>query len=378
MASKKNDKDNAPSDPIKGQMPMRVEISWIEQADKRRDAVDMAKGHIEQRFVAKDAAWYRVVPFMGGYFWEAHEGGPGKSYLDAIVDELKRNPGGEYWFPNGPTKVVRIIMQDGKPKALVPNEQESLAIRNSGRTPLIARSSMTPYARRGTGLLIFGSVFSGASFLYMLGTMGFYLTVWEPGPSVRDIKITELPAAQWSMVEFTDPRTIVSKLQYSNGRWEKIERQHTIPALELEIQKGREINAEFGRQEFEFEKLEAGKGIVAPTTTPTPANTAETQSGTPPSATATKPATVQPVVTPPAVTNQAPVIQSNPANTPSVATPTGQQPAAGAVTPSADEERSKRVMDQIKRMREMNAQKAGNPPSTGTTTQMPTQQGAKP
>lgn len=378
MASKKKDKDNAQADPIKGQLPMRVEISWIEQADKKRDAVDMAKGHIEQRFVAKDAAWYRVVPFMGGYFWEAHEGGPGKSYLDAIVDELKRNPGGEYWFPNGPTKVVRIVMQDGKPKALVPNEQESLAIRNSGKTPLIARSSMIPYARRGTGMLIFGSVFAGASFLYMLGTMGFYLTVWQPGPSVRDIKIADLPTAQWSMVEFTDPRTIISKLQYSNGKWEKTERQHTIPELEREIQEGRKINAEFGRKEFEFEKLEAGKGIVAPATTPTPANAAETQSGTPPTTSVTKPVTVKSTVTPPSTASQAPVIQPKQTETPSNVTTPGQQPSTGTGTPTADEERSKRVMDQIKRMREMNAQKSGNAPATGATTQAPAQQGAKP
>lgn len=374
MASKKNDKDNAQTDPLKGQLPMRVEISWIEQADKKRDAIDMAKGHIEQRFVAKDAAWYRVVPFMGGYFWEAHEGGPGKSYLDAIVDELKRNPGGEYWFPNGPTKVVRIIMQDGKPKALVPNEQESLSIRNSGRTPLIARSSMTPYARRGTGTMLFGSVFAGASFLYMLGTMGFYLTVWEPGPSVRDIKIADLPTAQWSMVEFTDPRTIISKLQYSNGKWEKTERQHTIPELELEIQKGREINADFGRKEFEFEKREAGKGIVVPTATPAVANPSEAESGTPPVATPTTPAIPQTGVTQPAAGNSAPVIQPN---VPAVKTPE-QQPSSATVTPTADEERSKRVMEQIKRMREMNAQKANSANPPGTAIQTPTQQETKP
>jgi hypothetical protein len=372
MASKMKDKDNAQTDPIKGQLPMRVEISWIEQADKKRDAVDMAKGHIDQRFVAKDAAWYRVVPFMGGYFWEAHEGGPGKSYLDAIVDELKRNPGGEYWFPNGPTKVVRIIMQDGKPKALVPNEQESLAIRNSGRTPLIARTSMTPYARRGTGTLIFGSVFAGASFLYMLGTMGFYLTVWQPGPSVRDIKIAELPSAQWSMVEFTDPRTIISKLQYSNGKWEKIERQHTIPELELEIQKGRELNADFGRQEFEFEKMEAGKGISPKSNTPGTTNPSEAQSGTPPATNTVTPATPQTGETQPATGSQAPVIQPKAG----VATPEVQapepQPSNGTTTPTADEERSRRVMEQIKRMREMNAQKSGN------ATQTPVQQETKP
>ena len=373
MASKK--KDNAQADPIKGQLPMRVEISWIEQADKKRDAIDMAKGHIEQRFVAKDAAWYRVLPFMGGYFWEAQEGGPGKSYLDAIVDELKRNPGGEYWFPNGPTKVVRIVMQDGKPKALVPNEQESLAIRNSGRTPLIARSSMTPYARRGTGMLITGSVFAGASFLYMLGTMGFYLTVWQPGPSVRDVKIAELPTTQWSMVEFTDPKTIISKLQYSNGKWEKTERQHTIPELELEIQKGREINAEFGRKEFEFENMEVGKGIVTPATTPSPANATETNSGTPPAAAQTNPVFVQPTAPQPSATIQAPAIPVNPTNPAGVTTQV-PQPATGATAPNADEERSKRVMEQIKRMREMNAQKAGNPPATSNTT--PTQQETRP
>jgi hypothetical protein len=375
MASKTNDKDaKAPIDPAKGQLPMRVEISWIEQAETKRDAVDMVKGHIEQRFVAKDASWYKVIPFMGGYFWEAQEGGPGKSYLDAIVDELKRNPGGEYWFPNGPTKVTRIIMQDGKPKALVPNEQESLAIRNSGKTPLIARSSMTPFARRGTGILIFGAALSGASFLYMLGAMGFYLTVWQPGPSVREIKIADLPTAQWSMVEFTDPRTIISKLQFSNGKWEKTERQHTIPELELEIQKGREINAEFGRKEFEFEKIEVGKGIVGAEDTQQPATASQENPGdkiVTPNAPATEPKDVtQPTQTPAAQPVISPPIDTG--STQSTA------PAASTTTPTADEERSRRVMEQIKRMREMNAQKAGNPVPPGAPVQTPAQQGMRP
>lgn len=376
MASKKKKDTNAPVDPIKGQLPMRVEISWIEQADTKRDAVDMAKGHIEQRFVAKDAAWYRVVPFMGGYFWEAHEGGPGKSYLDAIIDELKRNPGGEYWFPNGPTKVVRIIMQDGKPKALVPNEQESLAIRNSGRTPLIPRSGMTPFARRGTGVLIFGSVLSGASFLYMLGTMGFYLTVWQPGPSVRDIKIAELPSAQWSMVESTDPRTIVSKLQYSNGKWAKIERQHSIPELEREIQEGREIDGKFGTEKFEFEKLEAGKGIVA--TPPEPKNDADRKSGTSAPVAETKSVNSLPESGRPTIPSQVPPTATKPVDQPSVSVAPQQPSSPALATPTADDERSKRVMEQIKRMREINAQKSGAQSIPGPTTQTPAQQGEKP
>lgn len=371
MASKNKDKDaKAPIDPVNGQLPMRVEISWIEQTDTKRDAVDMVRGHIEQRFVAKDASWYRVVPFMGGYFWEAQEGGPGKSYLDAVVDELKRNPGGEFWFPNGPTKVTRIIMQDGKPKALVPNEQESLAIRNSGKTPLIARSTMTPFARRGTGTMIFGAAFCGASFLYMLGTMGFYLTVWQPGPSVRDIKIADLPTAQWSMVEFTDPKTIISKLQFSNGKWEKTERQHTIPALEVEIQKGREINAEFGRKEFDFEKIETGKSFSSIDTAPIGPNPVKTNSDTLPE-TNTPSTTPQPVI-PPVIQEQSPVNQ--PQTTIQTTSPEGSSPPTENIISTTDEERSKRVMEQIKRMREMNAQKAG----TAITPEAATEQGVRP
>lgn len=380
MAFGKKNKDEGSResiDPIKGQLPMRVEIGWLEQADAKRDAIDIVKGHIDTRFTAKDAAWFRIMPFMGGYFWEAHEGGPGKSYLDAIIDELKRNPAGDYWLPSGPKKVVRILMRDGKPKPLMPNEAESLVIRNSGKAPLLTKGSMRPYARRGTGTMIFGSVMAGSSFLFMLGTMGFYLTVWQPNHSQRDVKLVDLPHSKWGEVEYTTPTEIVSKLEFNDGRWQKTTRQHMIPELEKVRQEGRETNAEFNRREFEFEKRQVGGNLTAPAADDVP-----NASAAAPAETLTNPAATSPAVeaaTPPAADIVAPTrpVQAPTQPVPSAGNGQAEQaaPTAGQTTgDSANDERSRRVMEQIRRMREMNANRQGQAPTAQP--EQPAQNGA--
>jgi hypothetical protein len=331
-------------------LPMNIAIGWVEQSDGRKDIIDLAKGHIDTRFGAKDAAWYGIMPFMGGWFWEAHEGGPGKGYLAAIVAEMTANQGGEYWVPAGPKKVLKVMMRDGKPFPIILSESESLKVRNSGQAPLIAKSRLIRFASRGTGMFIFGATLAGASAVYMLATMGFYLSVWQPGPMVRAVDLAQMPHSQWSKVENTDPEHIISKLEMKNGVWQQAEtRRHIIPELEKERQNGREINASFDKQNFGFETKTAGDKISPPSLAPADTGAAD--------ATATSPTTapVQPPASLPVVPQTA-----NPAATPSPVQPSvqpGAQPPASSTGAAVDPgvERQQRVMEQLRQLRERNA-----------------------
>jgi hypothetical protein len=330
-------------------LPMDIAIGWVEQSDGRKDIVDLAKGYIDGRFTAKDAAWYAVQPFMGGWFWEVHEGGPGKGYLGPIIEEMTANQGGEYWVPASANKVLKIMMRDGKPFPIILSESESLKVRNSGQAPLIARSRMTRFASRGTGMFVFGASLAGASLVYMLTTMGFYLSVWQPGPMVRAVDLAQMPHSQWSKVESTGPEEIISKLEMKAGVWQQPEkRKHIIPELEKERQNGREINASFDKQSFGFEAKQVG-GKLEPQTEP--AATEATAPAIQSPNVKQEPATPAPVVAPTAPAKQTP--QS--ATLPTVPAPKTTAPTTG--TPAADPgvERQQRVMEQLRQLRERNA-----------------------
>jgi hypothetical protein len=352
-------------------LPMNIAIGWVEQSDGRKDIIDLAKGHIDTRFSAKDAAWYGVMPFMGGWFWEAHEGGPGKGYLGAIVAEMTANQGGEYWVPAGPKKVLKIMMRDGKPFPIIMSESESLKVRNSGQAPLIAKSRLTRFSSQGTGMFIFGATLAGASAVYMFGTMGFYLSVWQPGPMVRAVDLAQMPHSQWAKVENTDPEHIISKLEMKNGVWQQAEtRRHIIPELEKERQNGREINATFDKQNFGFETKTVGDKI-SPPATEVPTDAAPTPGASPSPAAVTPP--VQPPTSQPAVPQEAsPILAPSPAK-PAIqsALPQGA-PSQNAADPGV--ERQQRLMEQLRKLRERNAatQKQVDDDAGKVETQTPT------
>ncbi len=160
----------------------------------------------------------------------------------------------------------------------MPNEVESLKIRNSGQAPLIARGSMKPFARKGTEMMVFGGVLAGSGFLYMLVTAGFFLSVWEPEPMVRAVRLVDLPHSQWGKVENTNPETIVSKLELAAGRWNVVTREHAIPALIQERKKGQDINNAFDNTHFDFED----KKVIDNLSPGQPANSSVAPVSTPP------------------------------------------------------------------------------------------------
>ncbi|MBY3433135.1 hypothetical protein HFN89_02930 [Rhizobium laguerreae] len=211
--------------------PMSVLLGWLE-ADSAKDARSYARGIIQQRFKAIDESWYAILPFHGGFLWEAHQGGDGKGYIKSAAKALEDDPGGEYWFKAG-DRAYRVVMQDGKPFPHLLPHDKSVEILNSGTESLTRTHSMTPYVRKGTGWLVTGGIMAGSSALFFIGSIVFYAFAYNPGPSVRATDIGALPHTKWPMVASVGIEEIVQKLQMKNGKdWSVDRRVHAVKGLD--------------------------------------------------------------------------------------------------------------------------------------------------
>jgi hypothetical protein len=211
--------------------PMSIQLGWLE-ADSAKDARSYARGIIQQRFKAVDESYYAVLPFHGGFLWEAHQGGDGKGYIKSAAKALEEDPGGEYWFKAG-DRAYRVVMQDGKPFPHLLPPDKSVELLNSGTESLQRTHSMTPYIRKGTGWLVTGGIMAGSSALFFIGSIAFYAFAYNPGPSVRATDIAALPHTKWPLVASVGIEEIVQKLQMKNGKdWSVDRRAHVVEGLD--------------------------------------------------------------------------------------------------------------------------------------------------
>lgn len=215
---------------LQGLLPMNAMMGWTEGVESRNDAIELAKGFISRRYTAVEASWYAVAPFMGGYLWEVHEGGPGKGYIGAAIEALSQNPGSKFWFPSS-DRAFQVMMRDGKPFGILLSKSESLPVINSGQPPLAMVTKMQPAVRKGTTALVTGATMLGAGAVFLVSAMGFYAVSANPGPSVRAVNFSAMPHAQWSQVSGTGVEEIVSKIEMKDGKWTVEKRPHVVPGL---------------------------------------------------------------------------------------------------------------------------------------------------
>lgn len=223
-----------------GHMPLQAMLGWTEGLESRNDAVEMAKGFITRRYTAVEASWYAVAPFMGGWFWEVHEGGPGKGCVGSVVDALSRDPGGKFWFPSG-DRAFQVMMRDGKPYCILLSKADSLPVINSGEAPLAMVTRMTRAVRRGAATFAAGVAMLGSGAAFMLGSMAFFALAANPGPSLSSVNFSMMPHAQWNQVATTGVEEIVSRLYFADGSWKVERRAHEIPGLAELRDQGQEL-----------------------------------------------------------------------------------------------------------------------------------------
>lgn len=216
-------------DVFESSVPFRILVGWAEGVSKE-DAADIAKGFIQRRFDAVNSSWYVTAPFMGGYFWEVHEGGKGQSYMPAIIEALTNNPGGNHWFPSG-DRVFQVMMRDGKPFGVLLQKSESKKVIDSGSMPLRASGKMRQAVFKGTPVLIAGSGILGSGLLFFLASVVMYAFASTPEPAIKDINLAKIPSAQWDKLASIKPTEIVSKIEFEQGEWKVEKRPFVIKDL---------------------------------------------------------------------------------------------------------------------------------------------------
>ena len=211
--------------------PISVLMGWLE-ADSAKDARSYARGVVQQRFRAHEESWFAVLPFHGGFLWEAHEGGDGKGFIKSAAKALEEDPGGEHWFRAG-DRAYRVVMQDGKPFPHLLPVDRSAEIINGGTDQLERGFGMSPYVRKGTGWLVTGTAMSASAVLFFAGSIVFYAFAYNPGPSVRATDLAALPHMKWPLVSGIGIEEIVQRLQMKNGRdWSVDRRSHKVEGLD--------------------------------------------------------------------------------------------------------------------------------------------------
>src|SRR5690606_37512302 len=105
--------------------------------------------------------------------------------------------------------------------------------------------------RKGTAVLAVGMAMSGVGTVYLLSSMVFYGLFANPGPSVNGVDLSQLPHAQWRLVEHIPANQIVSKLEFSANNWDTAVRTHEVPGLQELIDRTQSL-------------VEAAKGEVTP------------------------------------------------------------------------------------------------------------------
>ena len=197
--------------------PQNVAMGWLESGGSRRDAVEYAKGYAQKHMDAPGICWFETLPFMGGYLWEVHEGGPGYSFLPATAKVLSE-AGAKGWT-RFRRRALQVSMMDGKPSFLVLSEDMSRSTVENGRGEMAPSGKMKPVVKHGTGLLTVGASFfgTGATALAIVLAYSFSIQTFVPGPRRLDQDL--LPHRQWTRVERVPPNLFVETMRYQNQQW---------------------------------------------------------------------------------------------------------------------------------------------------------------
>jgi len=241
-----------------GGPPIQVIVDWIAEA-RQNDVIHHARGAIQDHFGSLENAWLAVAPFAGGYFFEIHEGGDGRSHLPTLVEELTRDSSQMLWLPSGTrlNRAVVVSVIDDIPDAAMLNEEESRKVRDSGQSPLPRTGRMQRAQRKGERVLAAGAVVSLLGILVVAGSMVFSLLAPRYVAQMKKLDAARLPIGQLALLNAVTSDRYVERLVFENGKWEPTWR--SVP--EITLPDGRE---DLRRMLPEILKREAAKSAGLP------------------------------------------------------------------------------------------------------------------
>ena len=198
--------------------PSMAALGWLEPGGNKKDAIEYAKGWAMKHMDAPNVSWFAVMPFMNGFIWEVHEGGPGLSYLPATAKALADPSGRAGWFRAG-QKVIQARMRDGRPFITTLPTEASRPIILANENPMVPKGQMQRVVKTGAKVLAFGAtVFGTGAVFFALACVYSYL-VMGYAPDARRIEPDMVAHRQWTRVERIPPNLYVESMKYENKQW---------------------------------------------------------------------------------------------------------------------------------------------------------------
>ncbi len=204
-------------------LPYRVVIDFLEGTLRKQDAIAFARGFIEHHFDSQSDSGYYVMPYEGGYIFEAHEGGSHRAYLPNVLRAIQDDPSSSACI-----QMARRILEVKRAASgtytsiLLPEGAES---QNPAKSFPEPGPSLIPFQRSGMVALMAGlSVFSIGFVALLLATVVYLVQVsglMKPDMAKLDVK--SMPLLQWptmtSVTTNSAQDKYVKTVKYENGQW---------------------------------------------------------------------------------------------------------------------------------------------------------------
>lgn len=198
--------------------PIAVIIGRLEDVSKK-DAIEYAKVVIEKYLDNPENSFYRVLKHEGSYFYEVHEGGEGKSYLESLIEMASASEEHKEIIISSAKRHLKVVSDGGFfTFHVLPSSQRPPATEG-----IVAKKRMTPNASTGKTMLVTGissvlmsiGMIASASVIHIMS----YNTYETPE---RIMPQEEMHKAVAIMESFRaeNPDRYISKVSFSGGSWD--------------------------------------------------------------------------------------------------------------------------------------------------------------
>lgn len=203
-------------------IPVFALIGYLPDVTEK-DAESYAKSVARSNMEMLDRSYYHVMPFAKGFMYEVHEGGQAKAFLPSIIKSLQDQKESEVAIPRvfvrTSRRVVRIELEQAGPQAML--MPESCA--EPTTEGLTQSCSMKPIEDPETHFLILGSAILTIGFVMAIGgTMVREFNKIEIPKAIERTTPSNLPIAQWKLLENVEPGQYIAALKFENNRWNTI------------------------------------------------------------------------------------------------------------------------------------------------------------
>jgi hypothetical protein len=194
--------------------PKKIYIGLLNNI-RKKDLIGYIDEWIVDNNCNRSSCAYQVVPYMGGFAFEVHEGGAGRGTLQKVLRSLAAEE--EITVPSN-DRYVRVAKKHDGFSVYLLNEFE----KHDVSACVEFRELLSPVYKRNHGLMLTGVISSLFASVFFLSTWFMVYTVYNKDKvAVFTPSKIELPSQQINKITDIAKRedAYLKSLVYANGKW---------------------------------------------------------------------------------------------------------------------------------------------------------------